>query len=530
MLDNGTYHLLDSLVTPSVDEDLSNKVSFLRLENICACTIARNKRNCQILSKTPKHLHKILWESYLKDEYYAHIDSLNKYEKGDLMVKYFEHEGSLNKIIPELLYHWPYEEFILKEVIPKFPPRLNSFSSFWDPDEDGPYHNYSVFLFGFFKNLLDRLYDTFLKGFMGDLPEHNKACKIRRINLSGFKNFELGAYEDTSFITEEVENYKPFFKYSSGKLEVIFDVELPCGPIRDMEYLEKLEYTYSNSSSPVVLKFGHVTVFSFYYNSDGSRVDYEKKDITKLIEKLVNNGAESICLNANTVISSEKIEKVLENITCQDNIKSIKLENCASKLNFTNYFKNLVHLDLAGNDLHGRVDRLLYVGRGLLLLNLRNCSLTNVDLAQLIDSFHLSTLRELNLSNNLLSCDNSCNNLIMLCKNLTKVQLLDLGYCKLASWQSNEIKLLIHSLMIMPNIVNLILRGNIFSMDTVTVDMMVLHENPSLRYLEICLPRQINNFYEKDENDIVKSFCFNINAKMNNNRLQLLYVDFAGLR
>ncbi|CAL4113267.1 unnamed protein product [Meganyctiphanes norvegica] len=455
-----------------------------------------------------------------------HIDSLDKYENGDILDKYFIHEGSLNKVIPELLYHWPHKEFILKEVIPKFPPRLNSFSSFWDPDEDGPYHNNSVYLSGFFSNLLESIYDTFLKCFMGKLPEHKKTCKIRKINLSGFKNFEMGTYSD---ITEEVENYKPFFKYGSGKLEVIFDVDLPCGPISHMEFLDKLENTYSNSSNHVVFKFRHVTVCSSYYNSDLSWVNYQKKDITQLIERLVNNGAESIYLipgSSNT--SSDILEKVLENIACQDNIKSIKLLRCASKLNFTNYYKNLVHLDLENSNLHGRVDRLLYLGRGLLFLNLSNCSLTNVDLAQFNDSLHLSTLRELNLQNNLLSYDNSCNNLILLCQNLTKVQVLDLGYCDLASWQRNEIKLLIHSLMIMPNIVNLNLRGNIFSMDTVTVDIMVLHENPSLRYLEMCLPRQINHL--SDDNDLVKSFCFNINAKMNNNRLQLLYIDFAGNR
>ncbi|CAL4067416.1 unnamed protein product, partial [Meganyctiphanes norvegica] len=132
--------------------------------------------------------------------------------------------------------------------------------------------------------------------------------------------------------------------------------------------------------------------------------------------------------------SSAAMKNAFENNENQSNIISVELGGTdSSSFPFVKYLKNLVHLDLSFANLHGKLDNLKHIHRGLWLLNLNKCSLNNADLAQLMDSCHQETLKELNLSGNDFTYNN-CNNLIRLCQNLSKVRLLMLNYCRLESW------------------------------------------------------------------------------------------------
>ncbi|CAL4163444.1 unnamed protein product [Meganyctiphanes norvegica] len=534
MFDHCSYHLLDSLVPPSVDEDKANQDSLLSLQSICACAIVRNERNCQTLSVTPIHLHKIIWKSYLRDEYYAYKDSFDRYYEDNLS-KVYPCKDSFNTFIPELLYHWPYKEFKLKEVMPKYPPRLSRFTSGLDDEDYDPMFQNNRHLSEFLNSISKKILSTFLVGFMDNLPEHEKqTCMLRKIDMSGFYIVDLCT---TSDFVERQGHYKPYFKNNLERLEVIFDVSLPSDPISDIErFLDELACIYSNSSYPVDLKFSHVSMRDTD-DQNGSCDQIHTKDVVNLIEKLVNNGTESIDLytDSHTENGLEILKKVFENNSNQENISSIKIQTDAyspvnSQVNFANYLTNLVHLDFSGNNMHGKLDFLLNMHRGLLFLNLRYCDLTNVDLVPLRESHHQLTLKELNLSHNELSYDDRCN-LIMLCQHLSNVQTLDLIACELESWHCNEIKLLFDSFKIMPNIVNLNLDLNRFSFNTITVDIVVLHENPSLRWLELSLPAEYTNSdgnvnNQDDIYDIIRLFCFEMRANINKSRSQILYVDF----
>ena len=61
MFANCSYHLLDSLVPPSVDEDILTKKYLTSLQYKCSLAIVMNPRNASILHNTPAHLHKVLW-------------------------------------------------------------------------------------------------------------------------------------------------------------------------------------------------------------------------------------------------------------------------------------------------------------------------------------------------------------------------------------------------------------------------------------------------------------------------------------
>ena len=126
-----TFHISDSLLPPSVNDDGHMKGTGISLENLCANVIVRNG-SCKIFSITPRHLYKILMSTYLRDKYYKYFDLLDKYSSDlnatgnnnrihGLSNPDFRYLCASGSNLPELLYHWPDREFILKEVMPLLP-------------------------------------------------------------------------------------------------------------------------------------------------------------------------------------------------------------------------------------------------------------------------------------------------------------------------------------------------------------------------------------------------------------------------
>ncbi|CAL4193468.1 unnamed protein product [Meganyctiphanes norvegica] len=513
MFQNCSYHLLDSLIPPSAEKDKCIQDSLLRLESMCACSIVRSERNCQILSETPKPLHKIIMEAYLKDSYsfIAQNGEQNIWPRDeDMLVG-----------LPELLYHWPHEDFILKEVMPKFQPRLSDFSFFSD------------ILHKFYTLVVKTIIRTFLINFKDNLSHSNRnvvlqthvnACKVRKINVSGFYTFYFYSFsEDYIGMMGWMSMDEPILNNNGGKLEFILDIDIQNYEIsidgigiceNPSHILNRFAYSQFNSPNSVVIRFNHVSVGC--------------TQLEKLIKGLVHDsGTVSLKLQGDhhTDISAvmENSFKFNEN---QSTIISVEIEYIgfvSSSIVFVQYLKNLVHLDLGYINLNGKLDSLKHMHKGLLFLSLFYCQLDNADLAQLIDSCHQETLKELNLGYNDFIYDNNYNNLIRLCQKLTKVLVLKLRCCCLESWPINEIKLFFYSLKNMPNIINLDLTWNVFDVDTYNVNIMLLNENCSLRLLRLPLPIHFNEDYNSDE---AKSFCSTIIEKINTGRSQLLYVEF----
>ncbi|CAL4126763.1 unnamed protein product, partial [Meganyctiphanes norvegica] len=420
-----SYTFLDSYVPPSAEEDIYIHNSLQRLEHICACTIVRNERNCQILTKTPVHLYKILWKAYLRDEYYAQGESEN---------------FNLNHLT-ELLLHWPYEEFILKDLMPRFPPGLNYFSFFSTGKFGGAYDQKMTDLSNFHKKVVGTIALTFLIHFKDYyiydsdfyynsyiqyiVPDNHNNFKIRKLDISGFYSFDL--QYDFQNAAEFMMINEPFLNNNVGKLEVTLDIDISENneyPFPDgiAGILNWLTYSQISPSDSGILKLGCVNLIVF----EGIKTD--DTQIIPLIERLINNGTESLYLNFLDVDHSEIMENVLQNNENQANIHSVKFDDITS-LNFLQYLKNLVHLDLSYIDLHGKMESLKNMHRGLLFLNLTCCQLNNTDLAHLTDSCHQLTLKELNLSSNSVCYDTSNNNLIRLCQNLPNILHLSLERC-----------------------------------------------------------------------------------------------------
>lgn len=165
MFQNCSYHELDSLVPPSPNVDKSIQQSLISLENICAVSIVKDGRNNKTLSQIPAHLHKVLWRAYLTDKYYAH--------------EYCAYDFSFDEL-PELLYHWPYEEFILKDLMSSFPPRLDDFADIGDPAvwnwfELPPYEQNIEKIEGFYSKIIDTIISTITEGFSDSSSEQRES-------------------------------------------------------------------------------------------------------------------------------------------------------------------------------------------------------------------------------------------------------------------------------------------------------------------------------------------------------------------
>ncbi|CAL4103794.1 unnamed protein product [Meganyctiphanes norvegica] len=546
MFDNCSYHLSESLIPSADEEDNFFQDSLLRLESICACSIVRSEKNCQILSETPAPLHKIIWEIYLRDEY----NTRTQHGK-QILYENKENENMLEGL-PELLYHWPYEEFILKELMPKFEPRLGEFSFlsdtghfklqqpfYWNHDNKD---NWQIF----HKIVVNTIVRTFLINFKDKMSLRNRYVgkdnsslkqthmnthKIKLINVCGFYTFYL--YSDLLDYIEIMGIDEPILKNNNGKLEVILDIDIQnarhacwadisIGGIASA--VHRFAYSQLNSSNPVVLKFNHVALDS-YMDHNTATVDVTKME--QLIKMFVKDyGTVSLKLIDDNGIGSTLVMKnAFKNNENQSKILSVTMIEGYPSIHSMQYLTNLVHLDLSWVDMHGKLSSLKHMQRGLLFLNLDDCRLNSEDLAQLTESCHQETLKELNLNYNNFTYDTNCNNLIRLCQKLTKVQVLKLQDCRLESWPINEIKLLVYPLKHMPHIIKLDLSGNRFVMDIVRMIILELHENLSLRLLKLSL--HILYTHKEDYNsDEVKSFCSSISGKINNGRSQVLYIKF----
>ncbi|CAL4118033.1 unnamed protein product [Meganyctiphanes norvegica] len=330
---------------------------------------------------------------------------------------------------------------------------------------------------------------------------------------------------------------EPAFDNNDEKLEVILDIdcdawgELSLGGIQTFQSaVHRFTYSQLNSSDSVVLRFNHVAI--------NSPIGDNLVDVTKtaeLIKILITDyGTVSLDLGKGYTTdcdSSAAMEKAFKDNENQSKITSVEITDWGcSSIQFVQYLKNLVHLDLSWVDLHGKLGTLKHMQRGLLFLRLVDCSLNNEDLAQLMESCHQETLKELDFEYNDFSYDANFNNLIRLCQNLTNVLILKLCCCGLSSWPINEMKLLVYSLKQMPHIVNLDLSGNGFVLDIIRVHVLVLHENLSLRLLKLSLPTDNLNFLTPNLGEQyiseIKSFLSTINGKINIGRPQVLYIRF----
>lgn len=184
-LNNYSYHNLGSLVPPWLNKSKNVPLS---LENLCANTIVRCENKCPLLSNTPLPtlLQKVLWRTYLTYEYYKYVDKLHEYFSRKLKKAQCEEPELSLDGLPELLYHWPIEEFTLRDVMPTLPSRFEPYHSIriWDTEFDGyefgPCEMNSRYLYMFYRGVVNTIVQTFSINYNeSSVEQHKQFWQVR---------------------------------------------------------------------------------------------------------------------------------------------------------------------------------------------------------------------------------------------------------------------------------------------------------------------------------------------------------------
>ena len=318
----------------------------------------------------------VLWRAYLTNKYYANESNFDE--------------------IPDLLLTWPYEEFVLRELIPCLPSKLEDFVYVRDKALQAlnPYGRNRNKLEFFYTNVVYTIMNALTnRSNVSASVQNGHYCKMMHIDISGIY-IGIGCMMYMDQITEMIEIKEPFLKNSIGKLEILLDVYIDVDntDILTIEaYTKRLNgNTYYNSFDSISLKFNHITL------SD----NFETCDMfTGFIEGLMANGPKSIALDGK-FDGSDILQRVTKLNKPLDHILAIMFHHCDSSLSFLQHFKNLIHLDLGACNLHDKLDALGHMERGLVYLNMCGCELTTSDLRHLLGSSHQATLQELNIGLN----------------------------------------------------------------------------------------------------------------------------------
>ena len=253
-------------------------------------------------------------------------------------------------------------------------------------------------------------------------------------------------------------------------------------------------------------------------------------DTIPLICRLVHDGTSRLSLSFSNDI--DVTEEVLKTNIIQTSIIELSLEQgnvnvleTSRSLDCLLHFKHLVHLNIMGCKLRGSLGALNHMQIGLKIVRLADCLLINSDLEELIGSCHQLTLEQLELDNNQFSYDSDVKVWNKLCQNLINTQILSLSHCDILTlWPSSNIEDLFYSFNSMPKLMMLDLRECYHNTDIIQVNALVLSKSPSLRMLKLSVPLSLIKLEVSE--DMVRSFCQQMNEKINNLRSQVLYIDF----
>ncbi|CAL4250849.1 unnamed protein product [Meganyctiphanes norvegica] len=493
MLDGCLYHLLESLIPPT-DNDKHDFL--LQLQYLCACALLKDTNVAiKILPQIPSKLFKQIFKANVYRCYYK-----NEFDETNLQ--------SFN----QLIYHWPYENFNLTEVMPPLPPYNYNFS-IWKPginQQNGPLETTKHNLDSFYKTLIGHLLNIFLK-----------SRKVKQVfdgpltmDISGYADDDDSFLDPVTLLSTIKNKCTSSFTAAYDTIELAGDVYIKCD--------DKSAYAMKEIAE---LSAQDETKIAIFFR----KVIYTGKDVKvlpKLIKSLSGKGTEYLelfSLSLGTPIDNNIINNICENLP---NLLGLSLSYSINSLDFISNLQYLEDLNLSYIDLRGKLNPICMHRKGLKFLKLLRCNLNEDDLRLLYSSSHTKSLLHLDLSGNNFSIPNDFFSLITLCQQLSKIEILELESCSL---HVPPIGLLIMFVKAMQSLITLSvlrLNNNNFSTRILTSQIVSLGENHSLRYLCLTVPNDINSLNETDEEHQMCDIYSNIQKAANENRKNILYVAF----
>jgi len=464
MLDGCHYHLLNSLLPSGAPHEWS------RLEYLSAISFCRYIEDFEVASKvlpqTPTVFFKPLFHSAVYNFFYMY--------DGDSRVR-----GAMSDSLVNLILFWPSDTFNLREVLQDLPPHYTDYNSKTLQDIRNDlevfYGKLSILLA---KAILQSRQDPYMY----------EKCEgpLQYVDLSGFiradsKIIDPRTHQDILEIIEDSNEAHG----NKKKINLITDLEFEVR--RDAtNALNDVQKMKTKPKVPLAFDYKRI---KYKFNKKNSHLTPKSDVIEDLADTLANNRPQFLRIDNEPM--SEDVTSCL--LSSAPYLKGLGLTKVSlTILNQLLTMPYLQQLDLANIELGGHLGALNSKTYRLHYLNLSNCSLGNDDLESLIRSSHPYTLRQLDLSRNHF-CDPSgrvCG-LILFCKYLKNLEVLDISSCDIHQWNVSVIGQLMESLKALPNVKILNLDHNKFSSFVLMKYVTCLGESESLRYLSVSLPKDI---------------------------------------
>jgi len=319
-------------------------------------------------------------------------------------------------------------------------------------------------------------------------PNMYEKCNgpLQYVDLSGFlrsdsKIIDPRTHQDILEIIEDSN------ELHSGKRRINLTTDIEFEVRRDAtDALNDVQRFKMKPKLPLAFDYKKI---KYKFNKKHSHFTPKSDVVEDLSDVLRNNRPQFLKIDNETI--SDDVTSSL--ISSAPYLKGLGLTKVSlTLLNQLLTMPYLQQLDLANIELSGHLGALNSKTYRLHYLNLSNCKLGNDDLESLIRSSHPYTLRQLDISKNHF-CDPSgrvCG-LILFCKYLKNLEVLDLNSCDIHQWNISVIGQLMESLRTLPNIKILNLDHNKFSSFVMMKYLTCLGQSDSLRYLSVSLPKDI---------------------------------------
>lgn len=522
MISGCLYQKLESLLPPLVPTNTHNirqenrstgilKIEnhdFTRLEHISACVIMHDEDIAQrLLPFTPAKLFKPLLQAAVFNNFYK--DGRRLKLPGSLV---------------QLILHWPYENFILNEILPSLPPP--NFSRLSQLELINRDLNF------FFEELVYLLPQEFLRS-KSDFasneewkfstswqkltyknPSNFGRClnsQLKKIDVSGFnhQNSTEGILTPKYLLGSVKAAYDPNCHPGYDKLELICDAYIDASDKDNLHALGIIAEISSHHGAKLKVVFRKVLITSLQNNQ-----------IASLLKILYKNGTEFLELALSDVDD--------EITTCfypQLQGLSISHSTKITSLAFLNNMSNLKQLNLSGMRLRNKLTPLCNLQNGLTFLKLVGCGLKGEDMKVLEQSHHPKTLLHLDISDNSFSLPGDASGLIEFCQKLVSVVILEMEDCSLDKLISDLLGILLETLSTLPKLSLLCLNQNDFSSRLLCTHIKVLHTCMSLRCVSLTVP---SDMYVSDDFNIIQNriqdLQYKIDSEINYKRKSVLNV------
>lgn len=468
-----------------------------RLEYLSACAILQDVNILQKLWPTvPVHFVKPLSHACICKIFYIQYEE-DCIFSSSLLDKESNVYKKCQKWILSLRYliqNWPDEEFMLKDILPMLhKPTNHSLSK----KRNNPIKTYCTKLTHLRSMLLSDVVAPVLK-------------QKKSVNIFDFTDYyDFLPMTSFPFIDKGVSNMLTEMEDNSlFENEKMFGLKFDC----EIVISSKDHYLYLCKLIQLIDKLYMISLpkVKLTNNVTSKRT---RPHVTLFFKILVSTNTKYLTVSIGDFSdnTAQSISKTLPNLLglyIEDNTTLMSLE-------FLSDFTDLKHLGLSGINLHGKLNHLNKLSKGLQYLQLRKCYLEGDDLVCLKESFHLVSLKQFEVELNTCSV---VEGFLKLCPHLINIEVLKVKSGKQLEMNTHQIERLLNFVTVLPKLAILTLELST-SLEVLLQHLPLVVRNSSLKILTLSICDRRDNEEMEELIEKLHTKCMNA-CNIQNNKLE----------